>query len=435
MYGGRFTAHVQRPSVIDLARSLLAVAVATAFGTLLDRVFRFGPRSLARWPIRALAALVLLYLFRVLPLLCVVVLGAGLLSRPRSGPDMEPPMSREDRAWAGLTVAILAAITMLRLPATLYWDEMVWLAKARIEAESLGALTAEALRVGTSTIPPGYPLFEPLSISALAGYGGSTRALVFGAEFLTIVAGAALLLTAIERRHTASRRDLVAAALGCACPLVLVHLRSAYVDLELGMLAAMLLLLLEARETRAAAVVALALVAMKDEGIAHLLAIASVSVVSSLVRRRRRDAVHGAVVAIVGYACFAGWRARLVSSGVVDSDHLMGLPSLARIPDVVRHALLAASDVLGWGALWAATLGMLIAGVLRPSTMNARTRTRSLVLGAQAALLFGAVLCSPDRVMDFLHAGTLLPRLFVQLAPSAMLALASSLAYDAGAAA
>ena len=411
----------------ELARSLLALGLATAFGTLLDVVLRFAPRSPARWPLRILAALVFLYLLRVLPGLLVVVLGAGLLVRPRIRRRPRRSTSRGDRVWSALGVVVLAAATMLRSPTTLYWDEMVWLAKARIEAESQGALTTEALRIGTSAIPPGYPLFEPLSISALAGYGAETRSLVFGAELLTIVAGAALLLTALDRRHLRARIDLVVAALACACPLVVVHLRSAYVDLELGMLAATLLLLLECRETRAAAVVAMALVAMKDEGIAHLLAVCSVAVVFAVTRARRRDALRHVVVAAIGYAAFAGWRSRLVSSGVVDSDHLLGAPSLVRITDVLQRALVAMSDALGWGGLWAAVVGMVVAAVVRPSTMDRRTRARCLALGVQAALLFGAILCSPERVMDFVHAGTLLPRLLVQLAPSAMLALAASL--------
>ena len=416
--------------MIELARSLLALGLATALGTLLDHLLRFAPRSPARWPLRTLAALVLLYLFRVLPVVLVGVLAAALLARPRGARRVKPAITRGDRRWSLLGVAVLAATTMSRLPATLYWDEMVWLAKARIEAESRGALAAEALRIGTSAIPPGYPLFEPLSISALAGYGAETTSLVFGAELLTIVAGAALLLTALERRHFRVRADLVAAALVSACPLVLVHLRSAYVDLELGMLAATLLLLLEAHETRAAAVVAMAIVGMKDEGIAHLLAVCSSAVVFALVRGRRRDALHAALVAFAGYVCFAGWRGRLVQSGVVDSDHLLGAPSLARVPDVLHLGLVAASDALGWGALWAAVGAMVVTAIVRPSTMDRRARARCLVLGAQAALLFGAILCSPDRVMDFLHAGTLLPRLLVQLAPSAALALAASFSHD-----
>lgn len=412
----------------ELARSLLALGLATAAGTLLDRFLRFAPRSPARWPLRALAALVFLYLLRVLPVLLVVVLVAGLLARPGVRQRRKRSTSRRDRVWSVVGVGVLAAVTMLRSPTTLYWDEMVWLAKARIEAESRGALTAEALRTGTSAIPTGYPLFEPLSISALAGYGAETRSLVFGAELLTIVAGAALLLTALECRRRPARGDLVAAALACACPLVLVHLRSSYVDLELGMLAATLLLLLEARETRAAAVVAVALVAMKDEGIAHLLAVSSVAVVFAGARARWREALHCVLVAAIGYAAFAGWRGRLVSSGVVDADHLLGAPSLARVSEVFHLALVAMSDAVEWGGLWAAVVGMVVAAIVRPSTMDGRTRARCLVLGVQAALLFGAILCSPERVMDFVHAGTLLPRLFVQLAPSAMLVLASSVA-------
>lgn len=418
--------------MIDLVRSLVSLGIAAAAGTLLDRALRFAPRSPARWPLRVLSALVVLYLFRVLPVVLVLVLVAGLLARPRHRRRPQREVSRRDGALGWLGVAVLAAATMLRSPTTLYWDEMVWLAKARIEATSQGALTAEALRIGTSTIPPGYPLFEPLAIAALAGYGPETRSLVFGAELLTIVAGALLLLTALERRrHPRSRGDLIAAAIACACPLVLVHLRSAYVDLELGMLAAALLLLLEARETRAAVVVAIALVAMKDEGIAHLLAVASLTLVYGIVRSRGRDVLHTALVATIGLGCFAAWRARLSSSQVVDTDHLLGAPLLARVPDVLHLALAQAGDALGWGCMWAAVAGLVAAAILRPSAVDGPTRARLLALAAQAALLLGAILCSPERVMDFVHAGTLLPRLLVQLAPTAVLALAASLGPDA----
>jgi hypothetical protein len=414
--------------VIEAFRSIVALGVAVALGTLLDVGLRFAPRSSARWPIRVLSALVVLYLVHVLPVVLALVVVAGLLTRPAAPQRVLFVAPRSDRALAWLGVAVLAVLTVLRSPTTLYWDEMVWLAKARIEATAPGALTAEALRIGTSTVPPGYPLFEPLAVSGLAGYGTSTTSLVFGAELLTIVAGAALVLTVLQgRAYFRVRRDVLAAALAGACPLVLVHLRSAYVDLELGMLAATLLLLLEARETRAAVVVGTALVAMKDEGIAHLLAVCAATLVIAAVRGRKRDALHAIAVAGVGAGCFAAWRARLAGSRVVDADHALGLPSLSRLPDVLHIAFVQASDVLAWGCLWAAVAGLAVAAVVRPSVVDRRTRARLLSLGAQAALLLGAILCSPERVMEFVHAGTLLPRLLVQLAPSAVLALAASL--------
>jgi hypothetical protein len=415
--------------VIDVVRALVALGVALALGALLDLVFRFTPPTPARWPLRALAALVILYLFQVVPAMLVAVLAVGALARPRSRRVAERAMSPRELALAWLGVAVLAVAATARSPTTLYWDEMVWLAKARLEASSPGALTVEALRVGTSAIPAGYPLFEPLATAALAGYGSETRALVFGAESLTIVAGSLLVLTAHGgRRQVRGHGDRVAAALACACPLVLVHLRSAYVDLELGMLAAALLLLLEARETRAGVVVAIALVAMKDEGIAHLLAVAAVVAVVATARGRKRDALHAALVALTGAACFVAWRARLLSSGVVDADHSLGAPSLARVPEVFRLALVQAGDVLAWGCLWAAVAGVAVAAIVRPSSVDGRARTRLLAVAAQASLLFGAIVASPDRVMDFVHSGTLLPRLLVQLAPMSMLALAAGLA-------
>lgn len=415
--------------MIDVVRSVVALGIATAVGALLDHVLGFTPRSPAKWPIRVIAALVLLYLFHVMPVVLVLVLVVGLSTRPRHPRRARIRISRSDRALAWLGVAVLAAATVLRKPTTLYWDEMVWLAKARIEATSFGALTTEALRAGTSAIPPGYPLLEPLAVSALAGYSPETTSLVLGAELLTIVAGAALVLTALQgHRFVRARRDLLAAALACACPLAIVHLRSAYVDLELGMLAATVVLLLEARETRAAAVVGMAMVAMKDEGIAHLLAVSAVATVIAFARGRKHDALHSILVATFGTTCFAMWRARLEGNRVIDSDHLLGSPSLTRLPDVLHVALIQGSDVLAWGCLWAAVVGMTVAALVRPGTVDRRARARLFAATAQAALLLGAILCSPERVMEFVHAGTLLPRLLVQLAPSAMIALAAGLA-------
>jgi hypothetical protein len=169
---------------------------------------------------------------------------------------------------------------------------------------------------------------------------------------------------------------------------------------------------------------------MKDEGIAHLLAVSTVAVAIATVRARRQDAFRVALVAIIGSASFGAWRAKLVSSRVVDSDHLLGAPSLARIPDVLHRAFAHAGDALGWGVLWAAVAGMLVAAVVRPAAVGPRARRRLLALAAQAALLLGAILCSPERVMDFVDAGTLLPRLLVQLAPTAMLALAAGSANE-----
>jgi len=429
--------------MFELLRPLLGVSVLVAAGIVLERVLVLDLPSFSRWPFRVLTGLVALHLYRMSPALLAVVTLVGWQTRPRrsaasgrSGDSPEEEAIRPREAIdvpAVIVVVALAVVILGRLPVTLYWDELVWLAKARIESTTPGSLVPEVLRPGSAIIPPGYPVFEPLAVSALSGWATSTGGLVVGAELLTLLCAAVFALLALERTRSAPRErfELGIAAVMALTPLVLVHLRSAYVDLEIGLLAGSLLLLLETGRPRMAALVALAMVGMKDEGAAHVLAITAAAALPRWRAGggwRSRDVLGMAAAAAIGLSSLGAWKFLLARHEVVDADHAFGRLVLSRAPLVLWTALVQASDILAWGPLWAATAGLAIVALFAPARVGPDTRVRLSVLGLQAVALLGALLVGPERVIDFLRAGTLLPRVLVQLAPTAMLALAAGLA-------
>ena len=400
---------------------LLGMIGAALIGLLVDRgLVRMEPIA-ARWPVRVLLGVVAIYLALALPVFGVLAVAALLATRSRGAPAPSP--SRLDSRTTLLVLAGIAVLVALRPPTLLYWDEYVWLAKARLGSPDPRALVAESLTAGTQVVPIAYPLLHPLAVSSLAGFRATEPSLVLGAETLTVCAAAAFALTALE----SDRKALgLAAALGAA-PLAFIHLRSAYVDLETGMIAAAIFLLVERRQLRAASVLAVAVVGLKDEGLPHLFAVTAPFLISAW-RKHRRVSWAALVPLAAGGASFAAWHIRILIAGVSQqTDHVLGLPKLSRFSLVLSLLARQASDVVSWGPLWIVVAGLLLASALRFVALDVSARPRLAALGLQALFLFGAIIAGSDRVGRFATSGTLVPRMLVQLAPMAILLLASVL--------
>ncbi len=344
--------------------------------------------------------------------------------------------------WLGLAATAVTLVIVCR-PATLvYWDSFVWLAKARIESEGWGALRAAALDRSADVVPSGYPLLWPLAASWLSLGGRTREARAAGAAAMTLIT-LVLFLDAVgdvfDGRTDASSTSVarprwapVALSLVAIAPLVLVHLRSAYADLPVGLLAATCTLRLvrcfegsgaQARgDLSTAAITAAALAGLKDEGAAHLAAMLAAAVVLRLLSRepRGRMAIWPTLVACLAAAIpFNGWRLLLLIHHVGDADHQLGAPDVAAAGAIGRTVLSYLADTRSWGALWPIALACVALVLTRSGTFRSVTRFATLAFLGEAAMLAAALLFGPARVRVFALEGTLINRLLLQLAPPA----------------
>lgn len=233
----------------------LAIAPALFFaavGAALDRLCGLGlaggwgqwPRWIACGALLAFATYIHPIVFLLAPLV--------FLARRGAGPSAAPSAWRRSSALAPYVAVMalaLVAVAVLRPAMPMYWDAFVWLGKARIESGGLGHLRAAALDPNADVIPHGYPLLWPLAASWFSMLGEGPAALVAGAAAATLLALLLFLDTAAEAFEGAlpapegfERRPRwafgAAFAVLLVTPMFWVHLRSAYADLPVGLLAA-----------------------------------------------------------------------------------------------------------------------------------------------------------------------------------------------------
>jgi hypothetical protein len=420
--------------VIPLWRPILASVVSVAVLLPLDRRFRLLPEQMTRGPLAVLTALVSCYVLFAVPLLVPVALLTivAVARQPKSqlpsgvGPRAPLP------AIAAALVVFLLAMLVNRESTPCFWDAFVWLAKARYAAGGLGRLVGEGLRTTRPPfIPAGYPLFEPLSVAVLAGFSSRPASVVAGAIGLETVALVLFLCAIADDPQTSvpmrSRKLATVTLVLLTSPLVLVHLRSAYVDLPLGLLVGALATLLPRPGTGAAcAIVGVAAAALKDEGMVHVAAISLTGALFGLTNRRddalvRRSLACGIAAATVT----AAWHLRLHTSGITNADHALSLPDWRRILPLGGAGLAHMLDFRSWGALWVLGAGAVAAASIKPSAVPRQATWLAMLLSLDVAALFCALLTTPGRVMEFTTGGTLLNRLGMQLAPCAALLVAA----------
>jgi hypothetical protein len=403
-----------------------------------------GLTSAARWPLRALTALAALYVATVsLPFAAVAAVGAtALAARARRRASPAAPAAEMGGAPASRALGVLlvgwVALANVRPLTPLYWDEFVWTTKAAIEARGgWGALRTAALSGGTDVFPAGYPLLWSLAPAWLVRDAGLAA--------LTVAFLVMKLLLAQTFVHVAKarllgwRRELLAGiAVVAAAPLVFVHAGAFYGELSVGLLAATLLAALASSDEDAPialpVVLAIVLVGCKDEGLAHVLVAAGSAVAASAIARRGApdaSAVRAASATVVAAALvFGAWRLVLARAGVHNLDHRVSAPHVGALPAIAVIGARDALDPLSWGALWpacAASVGF-VAWRARASTARvAPVIAFALAPVAQLGALTVALACGPDRLRAFALAGTLTNRWFVQMAPTAALAIAGAL--------
>jgi len=426
--------------VISVWRPMICATGAIVLALPVDQHFRLLPRrSVVRWPLLALATFVSCYLVFAIPTLAAVA-AAGLvalaLRRSQTSSAEEPSRSRAPLAMLAATSSAFLAAALLDRPSTpCFWDAFVWLAKARYAAGGLGGLINGGLH---TTLPPfipsGYPLLEPLTVAVLAGFSPRPESVVAGAIGLEILA-TLLFLCAIaddERISPPGRTTRLAtvALVLLATPLVVVHLRSSYVDLPLGLLVgAFAVLLRRPGAGVACAVVAVAAAALKDEGMVHVAAITLVGAFYGLARDRDGALVRRSVACgLSAAAVMAAWHLRLHMSGIANADHSLWLPDLHRLRPLAGAVLDHLFEFRSWGALGVLGIGGTVAVAIKPRSAPRDAVWFAMLLLADALVLFGALLATPERVMEFVTEGTLLNRLAMQLAPMASLLIAAWMA-------
>ncbi len=415
---------------MSLARPLLALALAHLTGSLLralpslmrGRALREALVGPVTSPASALVAVALLHGASLglagAPL--AVALVAALLVPLRTH-EHEVFPAPERNSWVLAAALLLAILARPMVPTC--WDEFVWLGKARFESEGFGAGVRAALDPSAHLMPPGYPTLWPAAAGWLALGADDLGALTAGASLLVFLT----LVTFGERLERACaevprRPDFfLAVGIVLAAPLVLVHARTTYVDLPLGLLGAALFL--EIASARPSAIVAASLatllVGLKDEGAAHLLAALVAGAFARPSPRTRPP--HALLLAIAtGTLALVTWQA-LVSAHGIGRDHGGFAPNLAWIASLplllVRHA----SEITSWGLFWPAVVAFAVAG-----RHDRRTRALLLALAVNLLCVFAMLVAGPPRVRAFAANGTLLNRVLVQLWPLAVALLLTS---------
>lgn len=378
--------------------------------------------SAASLLVRALLGLTLLAELVIHPALgialALVLVAATWRSHASSSPVPDRIPFITSSGAAALLVAIIAAV--LRPPVPIFWDESVWLGKARVACEGGAVLMERVLDPQSVLVPRGYPIVAAVLEACFALRDDSLASLVAGGTALVLVSLAlyVLLLGRAAESSFEERATLVVLAL---TPLAWVHLRSVQLDLPEGLLVAALVLAVERAERGdrlglPAAVTAALLLGIKDEGLAGALAVAialGTRGATPLARRAAWTAFGSLAISMLVF------RVRLHVAGSANDDHTLGALSPRFVLDLLRDGARDASDMQTWGLVPAVSLAACIATLSRDAPSRARRVALVIVLHALGLAL--ALVLGPQQVRDFALEGTLLDRLGLELLPSAAL--------------
>lgn len=218
-----------------------------------------------------------------------------------------------------------------------------------------------------------------------------------------------------------ARGWLVAVAI--STPLVWVHLRSAYVDLPVGLLGAAVVGFLLSGRIAQATVLGVVAAGLKDEGVVH---VAAATVAAFMVRGLGRHTIRLALPFAFALSVAIVWRVMLRVAGVEVVDHTLTFPSLSWLGTLSTLVVKHAADVATWGVVWAVMLGVCL--FRRGRSDGARALQWSAALAFVALAL--VVLFGSERVQAFAMNGTLINRLLLQVWPVAALRLVLELADD-----
>jgi hypothetical protein len=424
--------------VIGIVFALPMFATFTALGWGLDRALamRFDELGAARWPLRFFAGAAAASLFALHWSMWLLALAAPFAMR-RSHSSSETSRASvfemPDRVLFG-AVAALALVALARPESPIYWDEFVWLWKSRIEQGGWGELHTIALDPRLGLFPRGYPLFWSSLVAWLA-WPFERAPLTAAAALVTLSAAASWLGLVREatRTHEASARNAVLVAAGALLitPIALVHLRSAYVDLTVGLLAASIALALAPRDDAsdrvvsfaAAIVLAIVVTGFKDEGFVHVIAVVIAAVLLTL-PNRVRGAWRAALVLLAAAIPFVTWRWLLARAGITDVEHRLGTCAITSTAPLAFALARHAFRIESWGALWPFALGAAVASFVRRETRRGPAAALALTACLQLAVLLAGITCGPESTREFAFDGSLLNRALLQIAPTAIALIA-----------
>lgn len=407
-------------SVVPIGGALVALCLGAVGGGAV--LFRSGTGvSAAALLVRALLGLVLLAELVIHPALgAALALLIGIATWRGRGAAVVPDRAPVATPASLAAILVAGAAAIVRPPVPIFWDESVWLAKARVACGGGALLMQRALDPQSELAPRGYPIVAAVIEACLALRDPSLASLVGGGSALVLATLA--LYALLLGRTAASPFEERATLLVVACaPLVWSHLRSVQLDLPVGLLVGALVLAVERADAGdrlglPAAVTSALLLGIKDEGLAGAAAVA-------LALGTRGASAPARRAAWIAFASLAAsvvvFRLRLHLAGSANDDHSLGAFTPRAILPVVLDALRDASDLQTWGLIPAIALAACVV-CARPSTPR-RARVLAAVLGLHALGLLSAIVLGPEQVRDFAFEGTLLDRLGLELLPTAAL--------------
>ncbi len=404
-------------SVVPVWRALAALGIGAVLGgAVLSRAgLRWGA---AETLVRALLGLALAAAFTVhVALGLALTLAVVWLTARERGAMPETAATPIPRLAFAATAAV-GVVAALRPPVPLFWDESVWLSKARVACDGPVELMARALDPHSVLVPRGYSVVAAVLEASFAIGDPDLPSLVAGGAALVIACFA--LFALLLARGASSRDERATLLVLAATPLAWVHVQSVQLDLPIGLLTASLVLAIERAERLdriglPAAMTAALLLGIKDEGLACALAVLAAVLLTSARRGAGRRAALASCAALA--LSTITYRLELWAAGSQNDDHSFVDLAASEIPGLAREALRHAVDVDTWGivppiALAAAVLAF------RPATREA-ARTAALALLFVFAGLALALLVGPPQVRAFALEGTLLNRLGLELLPLA----------------
>lgn len=407
-------------TVVPIHRALVALVLGAVLGGALLFRAQTGV-STASLLVRALLGLAILAASVVHPALAVVLALLVVVGtwRGASTPEATPPAPLSPVAIGALLVGL--ALVTLRPPVPLFWDEAVWLAKARVACDGGAALMARVLDPQSELVPRGYPIVAAVIEAAFAMGDPSLASLVGGGAAL-VLASFALYVVLLARAGTRFEQGATLFVLA-ATPLAWAHLRSVQLDLPTGLALGALLLSIElaGRGDRLGTPAALAsalLLGIKDEGAVLALAAAVGASLPGAHPAARRTAWLGAISLGLVVGVF---RVRLAMAGSANDDHSLGTPTLDAALPVLREGLREAIDVRTWGLVPPVAAAAVAIAALGRGASPLRTRPLAVALALAVLFLLVAILVGPQQVRDFALEGTLLNRLGIELLPVAAL--------------
>ena len=412
--------------MMDAAVCLVGLAQTQLLGATLRRAATPHSTwtSLLASPSSLWVALAAMYAVALGPAGAVVIAGltlAAVLARRLKGVvEAQGPFP-----WAAFVV--LAVLVLARPWVPTAWDEFVWLGKARLDSLGFGTIVASALDPAKHVIPQGYPALWPSAVAWLSLGKDSVQVHVVAATLLVLASAAAAMEVWWPRLREAnvSWIGLVAAV---SVPLLWVHLRLVYLDLPVGLLGLALCgHLLEATRHPARATgllasgLAVCLVGIKDDGLAHVFAATVAAFV--VARAPRLKAWRLATPFTLALLTAVVWRILTQVSGTPAQDHAGGWPLWSWVPTLVELFATHATDLTSWGLFWPVAAAFLVTRWKHIDALGVNVMLVSTLGFMAAALLVG-----PERVRAFAENGTLLNRLLMQLWPSAAVVVALAFA-------